>query len=145
MTGPVVVQADLVLWLTGWLREQLAGRPEEVCAGVEVGHREPDVKSGEFPARLVVIADSGSTGGDLLLADGSIRVSTLAGSPESPKECIDLSRIVHALVRSCAGLEPGNPVAAVVASRGPMAVPEEHPRARRLSTFDLSIVGSELP
>ncbi|MHA3682785.1 hypothetical protein ACXR2W_00790 [Leucobacter sp. HY1908] len=144
MTG-LVAAPDVVLWATGWLRAQLAERPEDVCRGVEVDRREPVVGSGQFPARLVVIGDSGSTDGDLWLSDMSLRVSVLAGSPESPGECIELARIVHALMRSCARAGAGSPVAAVSASRGPMEVPEVHPRARRLSTFDVVVVGELLP
>lgn len=139
-----MVAPDLVLWACGWLRAELAKRSEPFCRNVEVSNREPEVGSGSFPERLVVIGDSGSTDGDLLLSDASLRVSTLAGSREAPKECVDLARMVHALLRSCARAEPGNPVARVVASRGPMSVPGDHPRARRLSTFDLAVVGSVL-
>lgn len=144
MTG-LVAAPNVVLWATGWLRAQLADRPELVCRGVEVDRREPDVGSADFPQKLVVIGDSGSTDGDLWLSDMSLRVSVLAGSPENPSDCIDLARIVHAVMRSCARAGSESPVAAVTASRGPMEVPEDHPRARRLSTFDLSIVGELLP
>ena len=139
-----VILPDLVEWLTGWLYRELEARSEPYARGVVVSNREPDVGSANFPERLVVVGDSGSTDRDLLLSDASLRVSVLAGSKEAPKECVDLARLVHALVRDCARFEPGNPVVRVVASRGPMSVPEDHPRARRLSTFDIAVVGSPL-
>lgn len=144
MSG-LVVMPDLQLWATGFMRAELAARPEPVCSGVVVDRVEPDKGSREFPEKLVVIGDNGNVDGDLVLADAALRVSVLAGSPENPAECIELARIVHAIMRGCARVEPGNPVCAVTASRGPMSAPEDHPRARRLSLFDLSIVGSELP
>lgn len=140
----LVVVPDLVEWLIGFIHAELGKRSEAYAQGVVVSNREPDKDVADFPARLVVVGDSGSSDGDLLLSDASLRVSTLAGSKESPKECMDLARLVHAIVRGCARAEPGNPVARVVASRGPMSVPEVHPRARRLSTFDMAVVGGVL-
>jgi len=139
-----VIMPDLTEWLVDWLYEQLEARPEPFASGVVVSNREPDAASEDFPKRLVVIGDSGATDRELLLADASVRVSTLAGSKEAPKECGDLARLVHALIRDCARAEQGNPVARVLASRGPMSVLEDHPRARRLSTFDIAVVGSQL-
>lgn len=139
MAGQMVVQPDMILWATGWLRARLAERGEAYAQGVVVTHVEPSGPS--FPKRLVVLGDSGSVDGDLVQAEFSLRVSTLAGTPELPKECVDLARLVHGLFRTCAGVEAGNPVAAVVQARGPMSVPEQQQRARRMSVFDLSIVG----
>ena len=141
----LIVMPDLVLWGTQWLRARLAERTEPVCRGVEVAHIEPAVSSAEFPKKLIVIGDDGNTGETLTTANASLRVSVLAGTLEQPAECVELARIVHAIMRDCARVEPGNPVAAVLASRGPLAVREVHPRARRLSTFDLLIVGEALP
>lgn len=139
-----VIFPDPVEWLIGWLWDRLEERPEWYARGVVVSNREPDEGSADFPDRLVVVGSSGDTAGDLILAEASIRVSVLAGSREAPKECVDLSRLVHALVRDCARDEPGNPVARVVAARGPMSVVEVHPRARRLMTYDLALVGGAL-
>jgi len=138
----LVLMPDMQLWAIGFLRARLAERSEPVCSDVEVDRVEPSVQSRDFPQKLVVVGDNGNIDRDLVLADASLRVSVLAGSREDPSECIELARIVHAIMRGCA--RPRSPVAAVIASRGPMAVPEAHPRARRLSTFDLSIVGTAL-
>lgn len=131
-----VMQPDVVLWACTWLRARLGESDREIAAGVVVTDREPVGDS--LPDRLVVISESGSNDRDLLLSDMTLRVSTLAGTPEMPDEANELARLVHALFRECAG---EGSVAAVVGARGVMWAGEDHSRARRFSLFDLVIVG----
>lgn len=142
--SPRVLPADVVLWLTGWMRTELADLVPRypACAGVVVRDKEPS--EGEFPEKLVVINVAAVVDTSVITAETDIGVSTLAGSRENPKPADDLARIVHALMRGSAGMQPGNPIAAVLASTGPYAVPEDQPRARRYSTYTLSTVGSPL-
>lgn len=138
----LVVPADVVLWLTGWLRsrlEVLAGT-FGYCSDVVVRDREPS--EGEFPARLVVVSLAASVDTSVITTHVDVSLSTLAATKENPQECDDLARMVHALMRDSPGRQPGNPIAAVVASNGPYPVPEDQPRARRLSTFTLATVGT---
>lgn len=135
----LIMPPDVILWATGWLRAKLATQPEAVTRGVEVSHREPSVPQRDFPRRLIVLREAGTADTDAHLSDFTLQAVTLAGTPESPHECVVLSRIVHALFRGCAGLEPGNPVVSVDGSRGPLYAGEEQPRARRMSYFDLTI------
>ncbi|MDA4894833.1 hypothetical protein PFZ55_49030 [Streptomyces sp. MS2A] len=138
-----IIHADLEQWLTGWLRTQLAARPEPVCAGVKVDNKEP-LPGALWPARLVVVRDDGSAEVELNVDSAAIGVTIYAGTKVLPKEANDLARIVRALIRDCARVEPGNPVAAVTASAGPFKVDEERPEARRYLTFELTVVGSAL-
>lgn len=135
----LIMPPDVILWATGWLRARLAEQRESVARGVEVSNREPKVPQRDFPRRLVVLRVPATNDADAHLSEVTLQAVTLAGTPESPDECVQLSRLVHALFRQCAGVELGNPVAAVLASRGPLFAGEEQPRARRMSYFDLSI------
>lgn len=128
---------DLILWGTQFMRAGLAAMPETVCRGVEVSDAEPPVTSPNFPRKLVVVGDNGSSDGELVQAECSLRVVTIC---DSKRDVVELSRIVHAIWRGCARAVAGNPVAAVVGARGPMSAGEEQPRHRRMSVFDLSIV-----
>jgi hypothetical protein len=142
---PRVLPADVVLWLTGWLRAELAALAPRypVCSGVVVRDKEPGPDE-TFPAKLVVVTLVSSVDTSIITSEDDYGVSTLAGTLENPKDANDLSKIVHALMKDSAGTQPGNPIAAVIASNGPYAVPEEQPRARRYSTYTLSTVGSAL-
>ncbi|UTT53809.1 hypothetical protein [Microbacterium maritypicum] len=138
-----IIHDDLELWLTGWLRAQLAARPEAVCRDVKVDNKEPGPND-EWPKRLVVVRDDGSSEVELNVDSAALGVTIFAGTKVLPKEANDLARIVRALIRDCARVEPGNPVAAVTASAGPFKVDDERPEARRYLTFELAVVGSAL-
>jgi hypothetical protein len=142
VADPLVIHADLEAYLTAWYRAALAARAEAVCAGVEVGNKEP--AADDFPEKLVVIRDLGGPDTSLMTAERSISISVLAGSVESPKTANDLARIVHALRTQIPSADPANPVAAVIDSNGPYAVPEDQDRARRLITMTLAVVPSLL-
>lgn len=136
-----VMFADLELWLVGWLRGRLAARPEPICAGVTVNNKEP---TGEFPAKLVVVREDGITRTGLVTGEASIGVTVFAGTKSLPQPANELVRMVRAIIEDCPGAEPGNPVAAVVDSTGPFAIPEDGPSARRYLTFNLAVVGVPL-
>lgn len=136
-----IIHEDLELWLTGWLRTQLAARPEPVCADVKVDNRVP---AGMLPPKLVVVRYDGSSVEELHVDSASVGVTVYAGTKALPKDANDLARIVRALIGDSARVEPGNPVAAVTASNGPIPVADEGPRAVRYLTFELAVVGSAL-
>jgi hypothetical protein len=140
---PLVVHADLELFLTGWFRTALAARPEPVCQGVTVTNREPGPTE-TFPNRLLVIRDDGGADTSVLTAERDVGLSILAGTKENPKDANDLARIVHALRSQIPAVAPDNPVSAVLSSRGPFAVTESQPKARRYITLTLAVVGTLL-
>lgn len=135
-----VIHADLELFFTGWLRARLAERSEPVCAGVTVNNKEPAI----IPPKLVVIRYDGSSTGEIITDSAALGVTIYAGSKALPKDANDLARIVRALIADSARVEPGNPVAAVTASNGPIPVADEGEKAVRYLTFELTVVGSAL-
>lgn len=142
---PRVLPPDVVLYLTGWVRSELLALVSQypVCDGVAVRNVEPGPNEA-FPDKLVVINRATAVDTSIITSADDIGVSTLAGTKEYPKPADDLASIVHAVMKDCAGMQPGNPIAAVLSSYGPYAVPEDQPRARRYSSYTLSIVGSPL-
>lgn len=136
-----IIHADLELWLTGWLKVQLAARPEPVCAGVTVNNKEP---AGTLPPKLVVVRYDGSSVEELHVDSAAVGITVYAGTKALPKDANDLARIIRALVGDSARVEPGNPVAAVTASNGPIPIPYEGTHAVRYLTFELAVVGSPL-
>ncbi|MGV8912240.1 MAG: hypothetical protein ACOH14_06430 [Rhodoglobus sp.] len=143
MADPLIIQADIVLFLTQWYREALAARPEAVCRDVEVVNREPS--AGEpFPEKMLVIRDDGGPDTSIISAERNVGLSVLAGTQENPKDADDLSRIVHALRNQIPAVAVGNPVAAVLASNGPFPVAESQSRARRYITVRFAVTGTLL-
>ena len=136
-----IIHDDLELWLTGWLRSQLAARTEPVCRDVKVVNKVP---AGVLPPRLVVVRYDGSSVEELHVDSAAVGVTIYAGTKALPKDANDLARIVRALIGDSARVEPGNPVAAVTASNGPIPVADEGERAVRYLTFELAVVGSAL-
>lgn len=143
MADPLVIHADLELFLVEWYRAALEGRPEQVTSDVVVTNREPSPPN-PMPSRLVVIRDDGGPETSILTAERQVGISVLAGTKENPWEAVQLALIVHALRTQIPAVAPGNPVAAVLESNGPYAVPENQPYARRYMTVTFSVTGSPL-
>lgn len=137
-----VIHADLEAYLVQRFRAELAARPEPYCQGVIVDNKEPSGTT--FPKRLLVVRDDGGADTELVTGERDVGLSVLAGTKENPKECVDLALMVHAIARDLAGLEPGNPIAAVTQSGGPYPVPEQQQRARRYIPITVSVVASAL-
>lgn len=136
---------DLEMFLLGWFRAALPARPEAVCQGVEVVRDEPTTPVSEWPARMLVIRDDGTSDSDILTGSASVGLTVLAGSREDPWEAKELARIVRALVATIPSGDPDNPVAAVLGRNGPFMVPENQPRARVYQTAELAVVERPLP
>ena len=132
---------DLELFLADWFRAALEARPEPVCAGVTVRQVEPGPNE-TWPARLLVVRFDGSTRSGVVTDEASVGLTVFAGTLANPKDANDLARIVRAVFHTIPVTDPGNPVAAVLGSNGPIAVPDAGPLARRYITGELAIVGS---
>lgn len=134
-----VLPPDVELFLTGFVRRELAARSDAFCRDVFV--------SNEFaPAspprkRQVVVRDDSGPDTSVITSEPAVGVTILA---ESKLVTNDLARMVKAIIRDCPGPDPGNPIAAVVASTGPYVVPEESTSHRRYMTFTFSAVGVPL-
>jgi hypothetical protein len=143
-----VLQADIGAFLIAFIRREIR-RPEMLAAypvldGFEVSNVEPDEDASTFPEKLIVVRDDGTTPTEIVTGESSVGVSVLMGSPQLTGDSSLAARVVHSIVRDCARVEPGNPVAAVGDSNGPYLVPEDQPRARWYSTHDLLTVATEL-
>ncbi len=141
-----VIYSDLELWACAYIRQQLAilAPRYPVAAGVEVTNREPEEADPHFPAKLVVVRDDSGPTLSVVSEEKSHGVSTLAGTVESQADAKNLAALVFAIMDGCAGVEAGNPVAAVTESQGPYLVTEDQPRARMYATHSLVVVGQAL-
>ncbi len=140
MPDPILVHDDLELYLTTRFRVLLAARPEPICNDVEVDRTEPNGPYEEWPAKLLVIRDDGTTDDELHTGQASIGLTILAGTKRSPKVAKDLAQIVRALVMLLPTPEPSNPIAAVLSRNGPYMVDEAPERARVYMTATLAVV-----
>jgi hypothetical protein len=142
------IQANIGLFLTGYIRREI--RRADVLAacpvldGFEVALVEPPVDSLDFPEKLIIVRDDGTDADALLTGTTSVGISVLMGDPGETTDSSLAARLVHAIVRGCARLDVGNPVAAVTGSNGPYLVPEAQPRARWYSTHELRTVETPL-
>ena len=141
-----VIFTDLELWAAGYLRQELAALADRypVAADVEVSNREPDENGDSFPAKLVVVRDDSGPTLSVVSQEKSLGVSTLAATVEMSTDAKQLAALVFAIMNGCAGVEPGNPVAAVTESTGPYLVTEDQPRARMYATHTLIVTGQAL-
>lgn len=142
------IQANIELFLADYIRREIR-QPDLLAAypllvGFEVSNREPEVDAKDFPAKLIVVRDDGTTPTDIITGSTSVGISVLMGDPKREKDASLAARIVHSIVRDSARVEPGNPVAAIFESNGPYSVPEEQPRVRFYSTHELGTVETDL-
>lgn len=133
-----VQHADLTLFLTGWYRAWLAGRPEAIAAGVEVADQEPAVASDVFPKKLLVIRDDSGPVTGLVTAERLVGISALC---ERKEDAVALALLVQAGADGIPSADPANPVAAVLEKNGPYYVPEDQPRSRQYQTVLFGVVG----
>jgi hypothetical protein len=143
--GKDVIFSDVELFLTGRIRARLAaivagpeGPYKALAAGVYVGATFPPTRR---PKTVVVRDDGGATTG-LSTQETSVGVTVLAGDDNTQgQEATDLAKLVAAIVAGCAGVEPGNPVAAVLSTNGPFRATEESGQPRRYFTANLAVTG----
>jgi hypothetical protein len=135
-----VIHDDIELFLVSWYRAALAARTEAYAAGVEVDR----VEFEPLPRRLVVIRDDGGVHTSLVTDERMLGISALAGTRETPKDALDLARLLRALAHTIPSPDPANPVAAVLRSTAPVLILEQQERARAYFTLTLSVVGRPL-
>lgn len=134
-----VLPPDVALFLTGFIRRELALRPEPYCKSVFVSNK--FAPANQPRERQVVVRDDGGPDTSVITSEPAVGITVLA---MTEAEANGLARMVKAIVRDCPGVDPGNPVAAVVASNGPYEVPEESTSHRRYMTFTFAVVGEPL-
>ena len=134
-----VLPPNVPMYLTGFVRRELAGRQEPFCKDVFVSNKFDDRETPK--ARQVVIRNDGGPDTSVITSEPSIGVTILAATEA---DADNLAAMVKAFIRDSPGMQAGNPIAAVVASNGPYEVPEESTSHRRYMTFAFSVVGIPL-
>jgi len=131
---PVIACPDVALWFTGWLRTQLAARPEPFADNVFVSDETPHPRRN----RMVIIRRDGGLRRDYVLEDPSVGLNVWAGTK---KDCSDLALLVQALMVSAEG---EGPIVTVRSAFGPSTIPDESGQPRRYLTFDVTIRCQEI-
>lgn len=134
-----VLPPNVPMFLTGFVRGELAGRPESFCKDVFVSNKF-DIRKPPS-ARQVVIRNDGGPDTSVITSEPSIGVTILAATEA---DADNLAAMVKAFIRDSPGTQSDNPIAAVLASNGPYEVPEESMSHRRYMTFTPSVVGIPL-
>lgn len=134
-----VLSPNVPLFLTGFVRGELAKRPEPFCKDVFVSNK--FAPATPVRVRQVVIRNDGGPDTSVITSEPSIGVTILAATEA---DADNLTAMVKAIVRDSPGVEPGNPIAAVTQSFGPYEVPEESTSHRRYMTFTFAVVGVPL-
>lgn len=108
-----VVPPDAELWLTGYLRTWLAGRPESFAADVYVSNTKPTT---DRPRTVVVRRDGGPVRGVFDYPRVAVRAWA-----DVERDAADLARLLVAALKAA----PNNgPCVATTAVFGPSPVPE---------------------
>ena len=131
MPLPVVVQPDVELWATGYLRAALAARPESYAVGVRVSN----AKVGNV--RQVVVRRDGGPRLDLVREAARLGVNVWG---ETEQDATDLARLVAALLWAA---PDGNPVVKVTQPGGISPVADSSGQPLRYMTFEITTRGSE--
>lgn len=131
---PAIASPDVALWFTGWLRAQLAARPEPVAANVFVSDETPNPRRD----RMVIIRRDGGIRRDYVVEDPSIGVNVWA---KTKKDCSDVAHLVQALMVSA---EAEGPIVTVRSVFGPSTIPDESGQPRRYMTFDVTVRCQEI-
>jgi hypothetical protein len=136
----IVQPPDMELWLTNYLRHQLAGFGQ---ADVEVGNKEPAKFDGTSP--LVVIRSDGPTPIPPGQFDMPFGVSVLAGTRQNDQQASALAHLVFAVLTADPdiALADHSPISAVLADgcNGPYLVNEPHNVSRRYMTTKYRVIG----
>ncbi len=133
------IDPDVELYLTGFIRTELAARSE---VGGFVSNREWSPPASNPNARppvwQVIVRDDGVVDGELIVADAAVGISVLAGTMDNPGEAMRLARIVKAIVKTTPADFAG-PVTVVRSFTGPYRIQEPALYARAYMTCSLGI------
>ncbi|WP_420179686.1 hypothetical protein [Paenarthrobacter sp. TA1.8] len=140
--GSRVIHSDLEEFLTGFIRRELEAIGSPLASDVFVSNEFPN------PARpkSVIVRDDGGPDASIITAEPTVGVTVLTDEdPTEGETATNLALLVKAIVKGCARVEPGNPVAAVLGFNGPYKVPDETGCPRRYMTAELSVAGKAFP
>lgn len=146
--GSRVIHSDLELFLTGFIRRELAALPGQPFPGGFVSNEfwapGENTPADPPPFQIIVRDDSGPRTG-VITKSPSVGITVLGSDALDKADTTNLALLVYALIEDSARVEQGNPVAAVVNANGPFKVADDSGKPRRYMTFDLSVVGSAFP
>lgn len=131
---PVVVQPDVELWATGWLRTALAACDEPYAANVYVSNTVPTTRRD----RMVIVRRDGGLRLDLLREVARLTVRVWA---RTEQDATDLARLTAALLWAAAD---GDPVVRVTQPTGSTPVADPSGIPLRYMTFEVTTRGTEL-
>jgi hypothetical protein len=145
--GKDVIFTDVEMFLAHHIQDRLdgiaagaPGRHQGLAAGVYVGNTHPPTKR----AKAIVVRDDGGPTTGTFTKQVSAGFTVLAGEDLSQaQDATDLALLVAAIVAGCPGLDPGNPVAAVLSMNGPYKVADPSGQPRRYFTATLALAGEE--
>lgn len=129
----VVVQPDVELWATRWLRAALAARGEPYAANVYVSNAVPAQRRD----RMVLLRRDGGLRLDLLREAARLGVQVWATTDQ---DASDLARLVAALLWSA---PDGQPVLKVTQPTGATPVADPSGQPLRYMTFEVTTRGTE--
>lgn len=136
--GSRVLDADLELFLTGFIRTELALIGTPIAQGVFVSNAFPPTAK----PKTVVVMDNGGPSTSVITRQSRLGVTVLAGDdPSQGADAKELARLVKMIINDSARTDPGNPVAVVVNSAGPNRITEESGQPSYFMTFELVVVG----
>jgi hypothetical protein len=131
---PAVIFPDVEMWACGYLRTELAARPESYCADVFVSNTMPNTRSD----RMVLVRRDGGPRTSLVRETARMTVRTWATSEQDAN---DLARMVAALLWAA---PDGDPVLRVDQPTGPSPVADDSRQPLRLQTFEVEVRGVDL-
>lgn len=136
--GSRVLDADLELFLTKFIRDELALIGTPIAQGVFV--------SNQFPAtqrpKTVVVMDNGGPSASIITTQAQLGVTVAAGDdPSQGADAKALALLVKMIINDSPRPLPGNPVADVVRASGPYRITEANGQPTYFMTFELIVVG----
>lgn len=141
-----VLHADLELFLTKFIRNELTSRSEPFTDDVYVSNSEwvKPPAGGTRPARQVIVRDDSGPKLSVVSKQCQVGIRVLAGTKETPQEASDLARLLMALLEGAPGTGKANPVAAVTDANGPYPVTEASTYACYYFTTTFIVAGQPL-
>lgn len=131
---PVVVQPDVELWATGYLRTALSARGEAYASGVYISNAVPTTRTD----RMVVVRHDGGLRDSLVLETARLGVRVWA---RTEQDATDLARLCAALLWAAPN---GTPVVRVTQTSGVTPIADDSGQPLRYMTFEVLTRGAQL-
>ena len=150
MVGPRVIYEDLTTWLTHWMHAELTaaradGHHQATNFRVSGTEWHPDRHGGPEPDWQVIIRDDGANQTSIVTSSATVGITVLGGTKDHMDQAKAIADLVYAIAGDCAGLQPRNPIAAVIGGTSPVPVLDPDASAARLyMTLEVALAGRAL-